>query len=337
MSTVGSLALTLSDYRKRMAPDGTMDYIIEAASQSNPVMKDMRWMEGNLPTGIQTTQRMSVPTPSIRIINQGVSATKSSTKQITDTCCMLEDRSEVDVKLIGLQKDKEAFRKSEDSAHVEGFGQKIADMLFYGDIDADPDTFNGLMVRYNTLTGAKNSPGYQVVSAGTAGEGTNASAYLVGWGEHSTAGIYPANTVAGMQMQDLGENDAVDSAGRKFRALTTLFDWNVGLTVRDIRCNSRLANINVASMPSTDATKLALMEKFIYAKNTIRNLEAPNMSFVWYVPDTIYTFLECYLINKNNVHVTREELMGAMPLIRVAGIPVRKLDCLKETEAAVTA
>lgn len=42
---------------------------------------------------------------------------------------MLEDRSEVDVKLIGLQSDKEAFRRSEDSAHVEGFGQKIADML----------------------------------------------------------------------------------------------------------------------------------------------------------------------------------------------------------------
>lgn len=335
MSTLGSLALTLADYRKRMAPDGSLDYIIETASQSNPVMKDMVWMEGNLPTGIQTTQRISVPTPSIRIINQGVDATKSATKQITDTCCMLEDRSEVDVKLIGLQRDKEAFRRSEDAAHVEGFGQKIADMLFYGDINSDPDTFNGLLPRYNTLTGGKNSAGYQVVSAGTGGTATNTSAYLIGWGEHSTAGVYPQNTTAGLDMQDLGECDALDGHNKKFRALVTLFDWNVGLTVRDIRQNARLANINTASMPATDATKLALMEKFIYAKNTIRNLEAPGTKFVWYVSDTVYTFLECYLINKNNVHVTRQELMGAMPQIYISGIPVRKLDCIKETEITV--
>ena len=40
MSTLGSLALTLADYRKRMAPDGSLDYIVETASQSNPVMKE---------------------------------------------------------------------------------------------------------------------------------------------------------------------------------------------------------------------------------------------------------------------------------------------------------
>ena len=100
MSTVGNLALTMTDFRKRMTPDGQLDYIIECLAESNPILEDMKWMEGNLPTGIQTTQRTSIPTPSVRVINRGVAASKSTTEQITDTCMMLEDRSQIDVKLL---------------------------------------------------------------------------------------------------------------------------------------------------------------------------------------------------------------------------------------------
>lgn len=54
----------------------------------------MLWMEGNLPTGNQTTQRTSIPTPTLRRINRGADNVKSTTRQITDTCSMLEARSE---------------------------------------------------------------------------------------------------------------------------------------------------------------------------------------------------------------------------------------------------
>ena len=134
MSTVGNLALTLNDWRLRTAPDGSIDYIVETLAQQNPILQQMLWMEGNLPTGNMTTQRTSIPSPSKRRINRGVDASKSTTKQITDTCCILEDRSKVDIELLGLQPDKEAFRRSEDAAHMEGFAQSVADMLFYGKI-----------------------------------------------------------------------------------------------------------------------------------------------------------------------------------------------------------
>jgi hypothetical protein len=330
-----ALALTLNDYRKRTAPDGKLDYIIETLAQSNPVLEDMKFMQGNLPTGIQTTRRTSIPSPSVRRINRGVDITKSSTEQILDTCMMLEDRSLVDVKLLALQSDKEAFRRSEDAAHVEGFAQRVAKAVFYGDIDKSADDFNGLSLRYKKIE-AKGKPGWQVVSAGTPGSGTNTTAYLIGWGERTTAGIYPKETAAGLKMTDLGEADVYDADGKPFRALQTLFEWNVGLTVRDFTQNALLRNINAASLPATSDARRALVEKFIVAKNRVRNLNAAGVNFVWYVSDSIYTFLEVYLIDKNNVHVTRQDVMGKPPLLYLSGIPVKKVDAIAEDEAAVS-
>lgn len=337
MATVGSLALTFSDYRRRMAPDGSLDYIIECLAQSNPLLEDIKWMEGNLPTGIQTTQRTKLPKPSVRVINRGVKATKSETKQIVDTCMMYEDRSCVDVKLLGLQNNKEAFRQSEDAAHVEGMGQEVAKTTIYGNIATNPDEFNGIAIRYNTFNGDKGTAGYQTISAGTAGKDTNTSSFLIGWGEHATAGIYPKNTTAGLKMTDLGEGDAFDVNNYRYRALQTLFEWNCGLTVRDIRSNAAVRNINVTGLSAlTDANKRDLIETFITAKNRIRNLNQVATNYFWYVSDTVYNFVECYLTNKNNVHVTRQELMGKMPQLYLSGIPVKKLDCLEENETAIS-
>ena len=332
MATVGNLAVTLNDWRLRTAPDGTIDYIVETLAQSNPILQHMLWMEGNLPTGNQTTQRTSIPTPTLRRINRGADNVKSTTRQITDTCSMLEARSEIDIELLALQPDKEAFRRSEDSAIMEGFAQTMAKYTIYGDSDGNPDEFNGLAVRYNSLTGSKGDAGYQVISAGTGGTNTNTSAWLVGCGERTVAGIYPKNTQAGLKMRDLGEQTVEDADGKKFQAVSTLFNWKAGLAVRDLRQIASVRNIDVSTLKGmTSTNKVAMIENFIYAKNRVRNLDAGK--FQWYLSDSMYTFLETYLIDKNNVHVTRQELMGKPPQIYLSGIPVFKLDAISETEA----
>lgn len=332
MATVGNLAVTLNDWRLRTAPDGTIDYIVETLAQSNPILQHMLWMEGNLPTGNQTTQRTSIPTPTLRRINRGADNVKSTTRQITDTCSMLEARSEIDIELLALQPDKEAFRRSEDSAIMEGFAQTMAKYTIYGDSDSNPDEFNGLAVRYNALTGSKGDAGYQVISAGTGGTNTNTSAWLVGWGERTVAGIYPKNSQAGLKMRDLGEQTVEDADGKKFQAVSTLFNWKAGLAVRDLRQIASVRNIDVSTLKGmTSTNKVAMIENFIYAKNRVRNLDAGK--FQWYLSDSMYTFLETYLIDKNNVHVTRQELMGKPPQIYLSGIPVFKLDAISETEA----
>jgi hypothetical protein len=57
MATLGANALTLADWAKRIDPDGKTPQIAELLAQSNQILEDMVFMEGNLPTGHRTTIR----------------------------------------------------------------------------------------------------------------------------------------------------------------------------------------------------------------------------------------------------------------------------------------
>ena len=54
-----------------------------------------------------------------------------------------------------------------------------------------------------------------------------------------------------------------------------------------------------------------------------------------YVSPSVYDMIELWLTDKNNVHVTRQELMGQMPQLFFTGIPVKKCDAITDTEPAV--
>ncbi len=334
MATVGTTALTFTDLRKRMAPDNKIDWIMEIMAQSNPIMQHIPWKEGNLPTGNQTTLRTSYPHPQLRRINRGVKPGKSTTRQIVDTCCIMEAYSMVDRRLAQLAPSPEAFRRSEDSAFVEGFTQDLAKYMFYGDTDANPDQFNGFGVRYDTFTGEKGTFGYQTINAGGTTENKQTSIYIVDWGDNAVTGIYPKGSKAGLQMEDKGEQIVDDAEGGKYPALMTWFAWDAGLAVQNLRKVAALRNVewSKAVTAQTAAERKAIVDKFIVAKNRITNPKRP----IAYVADDIYTMLELHLNDKNNVYVTRQELMNEMPKIYISGIEISKCDALKTTEAVIS-
>ncbi len=332
MATIGNLALNFNDLRKRQAPDGTIDHIIEVLTQSDPILEHIKWKQGNLPTGNQTTQRTSLPTPSLRAINKGVQPTKSTTRQVTDTCCILEDRSQVDVELLQLEPDPQAFRRSEDDAHVAGFANRVANMIFYGDSDANLDEFNGFAKRYNTYGGKKGDHSYQVRDAGGTTDGQLSSIWFVGWGD-TISGIYPKFGYAGLKQRDLGERTVMDEEKGEYQAVETLFTYKPGLMVADPRMVSAVRNIDTkAILSATSAKKLEFMENLVYAKNALRRISGSNIDLKIYVSEKVYDFLEIYQLDKTNVHVTRETLTNGLDVLRLFGIPVFKEDALLDTE-----
>ena len=119
MSVLGANVLTLSDWAKRLDPDGKVPEIAEMLSQTNEVLLDMLWKEGNLPTGERTTVRTGLPSVAWRLINKGVQPSKSTTAQVDEACGTLEAWSEVDVKLADLNGNTSAFRLSEAQAFIE--------------------------------------------------------------------------------------------------------------------------------------------------------------------------------------------------------------------------
>lgn len=333
MTTLNQMAYTLLDWRERLNPDGNVADIIEVLAQSNPILQDMTFMEGNLPTGIVTTRRSSLPEPSIRRINQGVPYTKSGVKQIVDTATMYEARNKMDVKLLALQNDPARFRYSEDLAFVAGFGNKIAHDVIYGQTTDDtPDEFNGLDIRHRYFgnTDDPTAEGYTTIDMGGTGSKFT-SIYFVNWGERTCSGFFPKNGQAGLKKEDLGQQTVADPDGNEYEAMVTKWNWDVGLTVRDYRAVGALRNIDAAWFSNaTSAQKQKIIESVIRVHDRLRDGNA-----IMYCSRSMYTLFKLCLIDKNNVHVDLVTLQNGIKELRVDGMTVRKLDCIREDESKI--
>lgn len=337
MTTVATNTVTLSDILARQDPNGLMARVLEVLSLENQILADMRWMEGNLPTGNVTTQRTSIPTPGARRLNEGAGKAKSSTKQVTDTCCILEINSEIDEEVLALAPNKESYRASEDAAFTEGFRQKVAQLVFYGNTDANEAEFNGLDVRFNKISTVKNKPGNQIISAGGSGS-VNASAWLIDHDANGqgVTGIYPRGSTAGLDTRDMGLLRLTDASGNPFYGYCTNFKWKPGIAVKNFKKVARVANIDTTNLQTfgsgSDISPL-LIQKFILAQNRIQDMSG---NAVWYVNELLYSWLQIMLMDKKNVYITRQELMGKSPQLYFNGVPVRKCDALLSTEATIS-
>lgn len=330
MATLGTSAVTLADLAKRLDPNGKVANIIELLSQSNEILTDMTWKEGNLPTGHRLTVRTGLPTAAWRLLNNGVAKSKSTTAQIDEACGMLEARSEVDKDLAELNGNTAAFRLSEAQAYIEAMNQEMAGTLFYGNSGTAPEEFTGLSVRYSSTTAANGS---HVVVGGGAGN-DNSSAWLVVWGDNTLTGIYPKGSQAGLIHEDLGLGDAFDSSNNRYRAYMDRWQWKCGIAVKDWRYAVRIPNIDISALiaKSSAADLIELMIKAIH--------RIPNLGMgrpVFYMNRTCLQMLD---IQKRDDIITGGGLTYAnvdgTPVLSFRGIPIRKCDQLLENEPLVS-
>ena len=163
MTTLSTSNLTLADWAKRTDPDGRIPIIAELLSQSNEILEDCVFKEGNLPTGERVVVRTGLPAVYWRALNQGIPSSKSTTAQVDEAAGILEARSEVDKDLAMLNGNTAQFRLSEDTAFLEAMNQTQATTLFYGNPATDPKQFLGLAARYSSLS-ASNAQ--NILSAG---------------------------------------------------------------------------------------------------------------------------------------------------------------------------
>lgn len=340
MSALGALNPNLLDFAKRTDPNGQIATIVEILNETNEILTDMTWVEGNLPTGHRTTVRTGIPTPTWRKLYGFTAPQKSTTVQVTDNTGMLEAYAEVDKALADLNGNTAMFRLSEDKAFIEGMGQKMADTLFYGNEGTEPEAFTGLAPRYNSLTGANNST--NVIT----GSGSNecASIWLVVWGPNTVHGIIPKNSKAGLQITDKGVQTITDATGLapgRMEAYVTHYRWDAGLTVRDWRYVVRICNIDKGDLSSTwnsgtfsaGANLPSLMFK---AMRKIPNLNSGRP--VFYMSRDMATALAQQAAAMGGFsYLTRDNIGGDTGFTeRFHGIPIRRTDALAADETAVS-
>jgi len=312
--------LNLVDVAKMLDPSGNIAPVAEILNESNPIIEDIPWKEGNLPTGHRITQRASIPQPTWRRLNSGVKSTKATTKQIDETCGMLEAYCHVDKKIADLNGNTAAFRASQDKAHLEGMSQEFADTLFYGNVLTTPEEFNGFSVRTSKL-------GKYVLDGD--GSANLTSIYLVGWGP--VYGIYPKGSKAGLNMEDKGQVTIGDETEGWYEAYRTHYVWESGLAVEDMRYIVRLANIDTVALKTygedTD-NSLNLINYMIIMQNLIPNLNACRP--VFYVPRSVKTWLDIMVSDKHNVYLTLDDYAGR-PTTFFRGIPVKQCDAIMDS------
>lgn len=328
MAATGASALTYLDWARRFN-DGRISVIVELLAQTNEILDDMRWVEGNLPTGHRTTVRTGLPQGTWRQLNYGVQPTKSTTAQITDSCGMLETYSEIDKALADLNGNTSEFRLSEDKAFLEGLSQQLAQTLFYGNTDETPEKFMGLAPRYNTLDGGAAETAQNVIDAGGTGA-DNTSIWLVVWGDLTVHGIFPKGSKAGLQMRDLGEQTLTDLNGNRFQGYRTHYKWDAGLTVRDWRYAVRIANIDVSDLAGGSPPDL--VKHLIRATHKVPSLKTGQP--VFYMNRTGRQWLDIQAATKDNVMLKISEFEGR-PVREFLGIPIRTCDQLALDEPRV--
>ena len=140
--------------------------------------------------------------------------------------------------------------------------------LFYANKATDPLSFTGWSNIYNTVTTATSQIATNVIDCGGTG-GTNASMWLMGWGETALFTIFPDGLPAGLQHVDLGRSFILDSSSSEFLGWRTWLQWNIGVCVADWRFGVRACNIDYTLFGGGTTANLIAILAAMFAKPPI--------------------------------------------------------------------
>ncbi len=332
MATIGNNNLTLADWAKRQDPNSKVAKIVEMLGQTNEILDDQVFVEGNLPTGHRSVIRTGLPDIYWRILNKGVPSSKSTTAQVDEMCGIMEAWSEVDKELAILNGDVSSFRLSEAMAFIEAMNQKAASTIFYGNASLNPEEFTGLAPRYSSLSAANAQ---NILPAGGSGS-DNTSIWLVCWGDQTCHGIFPKGSQAGISHFNHGEVTIQDATGlgtTRLRAFQDQWQWKQGLVLKDWRYVVRIPNIDVSNLVANSGSQADLINLMIKAMHRLPSLSMGKCAF--YMNRTVKQMLD--IQRRDDVAgagMTYVEVDGKLvPNFR--GIPIKTVDAILETETAV--
>lgn len=316
--------LSLLELAKRHDPNGETATIVESLMEENEILTDAIWQEANDVWSHKTTRRTTEPSGSWRKLNSGVASEASKTQEVIEGIGMLESYSENDKALVDSAADPKSFRNTENIAFISGLSKTLAATIVGGTIITTPEKFQGIGGRLTALDATHN-----VIGQGGTGSDLT-SIYLCQWGVDKVFMIYPrGHKTVGVEHRDLGEDTKTDASGLMWQVYRDWFGVKAGLVVRDDRSIARLANIESSGTSYTfDEDNLITL---------LNRMPGSGRGTSLYVNDTVQTQMEIKLKDKNNINYSAGggEGLAGEPIVKFRGCPVRKVDQITITEAAL--
>lgn len=333
MATLGASFYDLIDHYKHTDESGQIATIIEMLKETNTILEDAMAMECNSGATHLTTIRTGLPSVTWGRFYKGIPQSKGTTTQVKDATGFVEHLSSVDTRLLNMSGNRAAIRLSEATAALEAISQEMAATLIYGNDNTAPDEFLGLAPRFND-TGAGN--GGQIVSAAGAGS-DNTSVWFVTWGDNQCHMLYPQNTAAGVQRDDKGEQRVLDGDSNPYYVEEEMFTQHGGLTVRDWRFVSRIANIDVSNLQAGSVDIYNFMRKAFWK---IKRHRLPNTRYAIYCNADVLEALDADSTPTTSTSASYVRLqpteVDGFEVMSYRGIPVRQVDAILNTEAVVS-
>lgn len=306
--------------------------VVELMTKACPLLEDMAFVQGNLPTGHKFTIRTALPKPTFRRLYEGVKPTRSTTRTITEDCAMLEATCEIDAKHLELMDNKDFYRIQEAWAHIEGMTQEFSDTLWYGDNSVNPEKFTGFAKRYGSLSGEF---GKYIIDAGGTGPNLQSVWFMV-WSPYTLFGIVPKNSKAGVQHFKGEIQDIVDPDNQgTYRGYRDRFQWDCGLVVKDPRYVVRIANIDMDAL-KTFGTPTDTSPNLVFLLNEATNLVQSTQVGrpVFYMSRDMRQEWEHQLLKSSYIIRTPDEATGKLTE-KYKGFPYKIDDTLVNEDKVV--
>ena len=339
--------LNQAELLKRLDPNGNVADIAEVLNETNEILQDIEFKEGNLPTGDEQTIRTGLPSVYWRQMNRGVPASHSTVATVQETTATMEARAEVDEKVIKLNGYDAKFLFQEEKAFIESMGQKATHEIFYGNRNKTAEGFTGFATRYSTTNKNKAQNAKNVINCGaTASSNRVTSIYLIAWGDQVYC-PYPKGSKLGIQTNDVGYGMIDDDAGNKFYGHTTIYDWDLGLMVKDWRHVVRLCNIDVDQLFSGTGIGSGDVQNgnnlLLMLNNALALIPASVRGKVkMYMNSDVHAGLTNLAIRSQSNVIKTMELINKPDFGKegswstFAGVPMKQVDQIKNDEAIVS-
>ena len=342
-------AYDIVSWAKLRGPDfKTQAHIAELLNQSNEMVQQLLWLEGNMPTGHMITQRTGLPVTYTRQLNSAVQTSRGQTAQVTEAMAIFEAWAEMDEKLLNLWADKGGFLYLQSLAFYESMTQKFATSFVYGDPSVDPTQFLGLAPRYSTVNTSNAANALNVIDGGGTGS-VNTSIWLITVSPSALHGIFPKGSPAGIShfvKDDQVVQGNTSIGGTRLRVHQEQWTWDAGIALWDWRWCARLANIDTTNLKNqagaTDLTEgmIDLMYRMPSIStpasgtgNPTSSLAIPGRQF-FLCNRTVRAALHKQMLNKTNNQLSMDDWFGRK-VMSFAGIPIFNCDQILNSEAQV--
>lgn len=330
---------TMSDFAGRLNPESPEAYATCKILEGSELLRDVTWLKDE---------------SSLRPISTLLRTTRSGASSLShrqpadrrERLETLETVAIVDKKLAALNRNDAAWRAGEELPYLEAMSHDFERALFHGTMPRATERFHGFAERYAWLDAKKAATAPNVIDAG--GRGKNlTSIWLVGWSPSTCFCFYPKNTAAGLRIEDIGEEAALDKEGGEFRALKTCYTWTFGLSVRDWRYVIRIANIpkslvehvaskcsqNTKSPSPSSSAEHPLCTLLAQALNLIPSYEGVRLAF--YGNRDVATALNLLRAEPRNTCLSGKKTESRPAVLFFNGIPFRRVDALTRGEKTV--